>query len=325
MTNAPTASKTKQFHTQPLNTSIRQTLEKTIAHHQLPTTFLRTVEKWYMPIAENIAINANTHAQTFVVGIQGCQGSGKSTLAVFLQHILEQQFQLPTAVLSIDDFYLTKAERLALSKKIHPLLKTRGVPGTHDTQLAHETIEKLKNLSQDTHATIPRFDKAMDERATYDQWDCVKGPINVIVLEGWCVGLSPQSEEALLVDTNTLESEEDPEHIWRHYVNESLKQDYAKLFKQLNLLVVLQAPSFNSVYQWRLLQEEKLIAQFSKAQQDKDHTMSPKEIKRFTAHYQRLTEHALNSLPEKSDWLLTLADNHNITDLTHTAITPGTK
>ncbi len=325
MTDAPTESKTPQFHTQTLEAPLKHMLEKVIAHHQLPASFVQTVDKWYMPVAEDIAHHTSNCPHTFIVGVQGCQGSGKSTLSVFLQRILEQQFKLTTAVLSIDDFYLTKEERLTLSKTVHPLLKTRGVPGTHDINLAQETIEKLKGLTKDTHATVPRFDKAMDDRATYDQWDCVKGPVKVIILEGWCVGLSPQPEEALQNDTNQLESEEDPQHIWRQYVNEALKQDYAALFDQLDILVVLQAPSFKSVYQWRLLQEEKLIAQFSKEQQHKDHTMSPKEIKRFTAHYQRLTEHALHSLPKISDWLLTLAEDHSITHISHTPREPDPK
>ncbi len=325
MTHAPTVSKTQQFHTPAVEAPLKKILEKTIAQHQLPTYFLHTIERWYMPVVKDIAHRANSHDKTLVVGIQGCQGSGKSTLSLFLQRILEQQFNLSTAVLSIDDFYRTKEERLTLSKTVHPLLKTRGVPGTHDINLAQETIEKLKALTEDSHTIIPRFDKAMDERATYDQWDCVKGPVKVIILEGWCVGLSAQPEEALQNDTNQLESEEDPQHIWRQFVNESLKQDYATLFDQLDLLVVLQAPSFKSVYQWRLLQEEKLIARFSKTQQNKDHTMSPKEIKRFTAHYQRLTEHALNSLPKKADWLLTLAEDHSITQISHTPREPDPK
>ncbi len=325
MTYAPTVSKTPPFHTPAVEAPLKKVLEKAIAHHQLPAHFLQTIERWYMPVAKDIAHRVSIHPKTLIVGVQGCQGSGKSTLSVFLQRILEQQFNLSTAVLSIDDFYRTKEERLALSKAIHPLLKTRGVPGTHDINLVHETIENLKTLTKGSHATVPRFDKAMDERATYDQWDCVKGPVQVIILEGWCVGLSPQSDEALQNDTNQLESEEDPQHIWRQYVNEALKQDYATLFDQLDLLIVLQAPSFKSVYQWRLLQEKKLIARFSKTQQNKDHTMSPEEIKRFTAHYQRLTEHALNSLPKKSDWLLTLAEDHSITNISHKPLEPDTK
>ncbi|MFL0800022.1 MAG: phosphoribulokinase [Agarilytica sp.] len=304
---------------------MKHVLEKTIAQHKLPTSFLSTIERWYMPIAEDIAHRAGARTETLIVGVQGCQGSGKSTLSVFLQQLLEQQFNLSTAVLSIDDFYLTKTERLTLSKTVHPLLKTRGVPGTHDIPLAQETIEKLKNLATGVHTSIPRFEKAMDERATYDQWDCVKGRIKVIILEGWCVGLSPQSDEEVNVDINTLESEEDPQHIWRCYVNEALKKDYAELFTQLDLLVVLQAPSFKCVYQWRLLQEEKLIAQLSQAQKDKDRTMSPSEIKHFISHYQRLTEHALNSLPSKSDWLLTLAEDHSITHISQTPREPDAK
>lgn len=239
---------------------------------------------------------------------------------MFLKTILATRFKLNTAILSIDDFYLTKQEREELAKEIHPLFKTRGVPGTHDVDLALKTIETLKMQKQGQSCQIPRFDKAIDDRVATSNWDSVSEPIDVIILEGWCVSLSAQTDDAVAIAVNDLERQEDSDGIWRNYVNRQLTQKYKNLFKQIDNLIVLKAPSFSSVFNWRLLQEQKLIEKIhtekgSKIKQSSNKTMSPEEITRFISHYQRLTEHAIKTLPEKADWLLTLQDDHKITAL----------
>lgn len=234
---------------------------------------------------------------------------------------MEIQFKLNVAVLSIDDFYLTRQERELLAEQVHPLLKTRGVPGTHDVKLALAVIEQLRHQSPHQSSDIPRFDKAIDDRAQTSDWDQIQGSVDVIILEGWCTGLSAQNSKALLTPVNELEAQEDTTGIWREYVNQQLANQYRELFEQIDNLIVLKAPSFASVYQWRLLQEQKLIEKIklSDSEQMKsanNKTMSPKEITRFISHYQRLTEHAIDTLPSKADWLLTLGDNHQIKALT---------
>ena len=58
-----------------------------------------------------------------------------------------QYFDLATEIyVSIDDFYLTRAERKKLGEQVHPLMETRGVPGTHDVQMLATCIEDLKTL-----------------------------------------------------------------------------------------------------------------------------------------------------------------------------------
>jgi len=292
-------------------------LQSAIQSHQLPEDFIATVERFYYPIARDIARRAMDANTTLLIGVQGCQGSGKSTLSDFLKLILEDDFALTTSVLSIDDFYLTKKERNKLAQEVHPLLETRGVPGTHDVKLALSTMDKLRTLSNGKTMPIPRFDKATDDRAKPNRWDVATGPINIIILEGWCVGLKPQEEHSLMDSVNTLESEEDHDGRWRRYVNSKLRTEYQDLFRQLQRLIVLSAPSFESVYQWRLKQERKLIEKLTE-QNTLDHskTMAPGEILRFISHYQRLTEHALKSLHKRANYVLTLTEDHHILDLT---------
>ncbi|VUD40926.1 Pantothenate kinase [Thalassocella blandensis] len=292
----------------------KQTIEQIIKAEKLPGDFLGTVQNCYAPIAEEVAQSVNP-AHTFVLGVQGCQGSGKSTLSIFLKSLLESQHQLTTAILSIDDFYLTKAQRLDLAQTVHPLLKTRGVPGTHDVQLAIDTINALKHLKPEETFAIPRFDKAADDRASQQAWDSISGPIQVIILEGWCVGLHAQKESDILDPINSLEINEDPTGTWRSFVNKQLQSEYQELFALIEKLVVLAAPSFACVKHWRSLQEQKLaetLAQLSPAEQAGKRIMSEAEVTRFISHYQRLTEHALNTLPVQADWLLALDEAHQV-------------
>ena len=90
-----------------------------------------------------------------VVGLAGSQGSGKSTIAKLLEITFRTARGLRVVSLSIDDFYLTRSERIELGERVHPLLKTRGVAGTHDMQLMGKVIDGL--MRGETVET-PRFD-----------------------------------------------------------------------------------------------------------------------------------------------------------------------
>ncbi len=156
-----------------------------------------------------------------VLGICGGQGAGKSSLAAGVVAAAERTGQCAVS-LSLDDFYLTRAQRTDLARQVHPLLVTRGVPGTHDVALCIRTIEAL--LVPGNHQ-IPRFDKGQDDRQSRDKWDAVAGPFDLVVLEGWCVGAPPQPLGALSAPCNELESSTDPQGVWRGYVNDCLRSD----------------------------------------------------------------------------------------------------
>ncbi len=286
---------------------------------KLPQQFTTWVDNFYRPIVQDIVDSDKVQKkQTYILGIQGMQGSGKSTLAEFLKLLLESEYQLNVVIMSIDDFYLSKQERLELSESIHPLFKTRGVPGTHDTELMTTAFKKLKNLRESETLLIPRFNKAIDDRFPKEQWNQVIGPIDVIIFEGWCVGLTAQSQQDVSLVQNDLERTEDPRCIWRQYVNEKLKKEYKVLFSLIDDLLVLQAPSFKAVYGWRLLQEQKLIDRL-KVQKIKPEgnlaILDEVKLQRFIAHYERLTEHALKHLPQQARWLLLQNSEHQLLEL----------
>nr|WP_321985249.1 hypothetical protein [uncultured Lichenicoccus sp.] len=112
-----------------------------------------------------------------------------------------------TAVRSIDDFYLTRVERAALGREVHPLLETRGVPGTHDLDLARRTLDGL--LGEAGVSPVPCIDKAIDDRAPLADWHQVRTPVSVLILEGWCVGARLTPEDQLEGRINELERDED--------------------------------------------------------------------------------------------------------------------
>jgi len=216
--------------------------------------------------------------------------------------------------LSLDDFYLTKNERRQLGVDIHPLLMTRGVPGTHDVPLLLNTIEQLRAGSDGV--SLPVFDKASDDRAAIQHWRTGDPGTELIILEGWCLGLSPQPTARLQAPVNDLEREQDADLAWRQAINEQLSGPYATLFAELDALLFLQAPHFEAVLEWRWEQEQQLSARYQlEHPAESDPTMSRDGIVNFISHYQRLTEHALATLPQQADYVWALAEDRSVSRL----------
>ncbi len=202
-------------------------IQQLIKHYALPSKFENWVDQYFTPLAKDIAQRHNKKPNTaYVLGIQGTQGSGKSTVAEFIKCLLVEQYHFNCVVVSIDDFYLTLDQRIELSHTIHPLLKTRGVPGSHDVPLAISIIEKLMSQQAGQSTQIPRFDKVSDDRQPAQCWSEHRGKIDVIIFEGWCVGVPSQSPKALKSPVNLLELNEDAQLVWRSYVNTQLANNY---------------------------------------------------------------------------------------------------
>lgn len=284
-------------------TALQKLISEFIETQKLDKTFEDTALNWFNPLTEKLAAHHNSANTPLFIGLNGCQGSGKSTLTAFLVKSLKDIYNLNAHCMSLDDFYLTKSQRLAISKKIHPLLATRGVPGTHDTQLLANVIHALKN--NQLPVRIPSFNKAIDDRAPENDWHVIDQTVDVILLEGWCWGVTPETSQKLTLPVNDLEKQNDPSGVWRHFVNRSLLNDYLPLYEYMDLWVMLKAPSFACVYDWRLQQETKMIAALEQAGNLKESAasgvMKPHEIAWFIQHYQRLTEHSLETLSEKAD------------------------
>ena len=280
--------------------------------NQLPASYLKAANQWFTPLVNSLVDNFKPEGPPRVIGINGCQGSGKSTLADYLCTVVAGQLNITTVSLSLDDFYLTKAERIHLSSTVHPLLETRGVPGTHDVQLA---INCIQSLVEGKKSIITRFDKSIDDRAPANSLKTTEGKIGLIVLEGWCLGAKPESADKLLQPVNSLEENDDRDGIWRNYVNQAIQNDYQALFNLADELIMLQAPSFDSVFNWRLEQEQKMKKRLKKEGiDDRSGVMTEQQILRFISFFQRVTENILSEMPSRADHLFKLGQSREITE-----------
>ncbi len=271
-----------------------------IEAQRLPPDYRRTVSSFIVPVAARIAEWRAERSGCITVGICGAQGSGKSTLTMFLQALLEAR-GLRAVSVSLDDFYLTRAERVELAGRLHPLFLTRGTPGTHDVRLGIRVLDGLAGAAPGERVPIPRFDKASDDRRPEVEWDAFTGPADVILFEGWCVGARPQGEEELQAPLNALEREEDPDASWRRSVNAALSGPYQELFSRIDRLILLHAPDFFRVREWRALQERKLREAVGPAARL---TMTDGELERFVMHFERITRAVMAEMPQRADLIL---------------------
>ncbi|MFP1132168.1 kinase [Asticcacaulis sp. W401b] len=238
-----------------------------------------------------------------LIGLCGAQGCGKSTIAEAVRQDFTER-GLSVAVLSLDDLYLPPDKRPV---SVHPLFATRGVPGTHDVALGMSVLEALKAGDR---AALPRFDKATDHPVPRHDWPYIAAP-DVILFEGWCVGARPQSESALHTPVNALERDEDPDGVWRAYVNQQLGGPYADLFARIDRLILLAAPGFEVVQDWRTQQEDALRQRLQAEGRDTSGLMDAAALRRFIAHYERLTRHILEDMPRYANMNIWLDSGRN--------------
>lgn len=289
--------------------------EDFVAQHRLPADYAGTAQPFAGPLAERIERLRVSAGRPILVGVSGAQGSGKTTFARFLSKWLSRRTHLSAVCFSLDDVYLTRAERQALAHRTHPLLETRGVPGTHDVALAHRVLDALTHPGAARKVAVPAFDKATDDRSSERDWRRVDAPVDVVLFEGWCVGARPQSPEALGDPVNEVEAAEDGDAVWRTGVNERLRTDYAELFARLDMLIMLRVPSFDSVFEWRALQERKLRERLQDAPAESEGSSGPSAsgLRRFIRHYERLTRHMLETMPAYADVVIDIDANHRMT------------
>ena len=204
-----------------------------------------------------------------IIGIQCPQGGGKTTLTTALERLFHE-VRLSCAVLSIDDFYWTRAQQQALadSHRFNPLLQMRGNPGTHDIELAMQTLTQLVRRPVDGEEAIvavPRYDKSAyngrGDRAPAEMWPRVHRPVDVVLLEGWCLGFRPLPANAPALRGYAMRANDLVE------VNQLLQEELSRLYAVLDAFVVIGLEGDDThralrvVYDWRLQAEQEMRAQ----------------------------------------------------------------
>ncbi len=269
---------------------------------------LGQLNNYYLPICEKI-FKKLSKKKIKIIGLTGGQGAGKSTITQIIKLIFEIKYNFNVTFFSIDDFYKTLRERETLSKKVHPMFKTRGVPGTHDTKLLSKIFNDLskKNFKP---VYVPRFDKSIDDRFPKSKWQKISKKPDLIIFEGWCVGAKAQTKKQLLKPINILEKNNDSKLVWRTKVNNELNNNYRKIFSKIDCLIFLKVPNFECVYKWRLLQENKL-----KLTSKGKKIMSPKQVREFIMYYERITKQMLEDLGKNAYAVLSLDKKHRLSKL----------
>ena len=266
----------------------------------------RMIKLFLIPLCFWISKKANKK-KPYYVGLAGGQGTGKTTISSLIRIILAKYFKLNVFRISIDDFYKTRKERITLSKRVHPMLLTRGVPGTHDINMILNFFKKSKS-KKFKRLRLPTFNKAIDDRFNKKRWYDLKKRPDVIIFEGWCVGAKSEKNNTLKKTINSMEKAKDQKQIWRKYVNHQLKSKYKNLYSQLNCLVYLRAKNFSLLQKWRLKQERKLWVK-SKV---KSKIMSKRDVLNFMQTYQRITQNMFRYMPKYASVIFNLNTNHQI-------------
>ncbi|MDC0216019.1 uridine kinase [Candidatus Pelagibacter sp.] len=244
-----------------------------------------------------------------IIGLSGGQGSGKTTASSIISIILKKYFKLNVCKVSIDDFYKTKKERELLSKTKHPLLITRGVPGTHDINMLIKFFEKIKNKNFKKFK-FPKFNKAIDDRYKKNHWNSIKSKPQIVIFEGWCIGAKHQNYKQLKRSVNSVEKKFDKSFEWRKFVNLQLMTKYKKLFNQIDSYLYLKPDNFNLLKKWRIKQEKKLLVNNKNKKNLK--IMNEKDVLIFMQTYQRITQQMFKDMPKNASIIVKLNKNHQI-------------
>ena len=234
---------------------------------------LNYFEKLWLPVALNLVTARNILDRTLIQGILGGQGVGKTTLCNVLKLIINY-LGFSVATLSIDDLYLTYAERQALQKQ-DPRSIWRGPPGTHDVNLGLEIIERCLAEDNSSKILIPRFDKsAFNGAGDRTQPEAITKP-DILLFEGWFVGVQPITEDCFVNPPAPISTCEDIQFAKDN--NQRLKA-YLPLWQKLDSLIVLYPEDYRLSKQWRREAEQKMIARGKTG-------MSDRECDRFVEYF----------------------------------------
>ncbi|MBH09478.1 MAG: kinase [Candidatus Marinimicrobia bacterium] len=259
-----------------------------------------------LSLASKIRNAKGNNNKSVIIGLSGGQGTGKSTISTLIDHILNHYLDIKVMTLSIDNFYFSKEIRMEMAHEIHPLCRTRGVPGTHDTCLLKEKIDSLSNADSNTKTIIPVFSKIFDNYEPKENWNIFFGRPDIILLEGWCIGAKAIEDNEWYPPINSLEKKFDPKSEWAKWSNTALKNEYQDIFETIDMLIMIKESSIENIYQNRWKQE-KTLKKLNKSTK----IMSKSSVNEFVMHFERLTLHMLNTMPDYADVVIKKDLNYN--------------
>ena len=202
----------------------------------------------------------NNFSDRKIIGISALPGTGKTTLGKWLEAIsLKLNFKI--AVISIDDFYLPSDEmKLAINN--NPWNVSRGFPGSLSVKLMHE---KLLNWKINGELNVPVFDKSLrNGLGDRSHWRSDKP--DLLILEGWFLGIKPFSIDAKYQSTKKVELSP-RESSYRLIINNNLKE-YLDVWSLIDNIWHLKPLDFEYMNLWKSNQEKEMLLQKGNALRD---------------------------------------------------------
>lgn len=232
---------------------------------------------WYcwIPLAQKLANQQQKLGRPLIQGLLGGQGTGKTTLGIILNILLKHLGKTFLSI-SLDDLYKTYADRQKLRER-RPDLIWRGPPNTHDVDLGLQVLQQLRDRKPDQPQpiAIPRFDKSLHNGAGDRIDPKISYGADIVLFEGWFVGMHPLPISAFRNFIPPILSESDREFALECNAN---LYNYLPLWDYLDSLIVLVPEDYQYSLQWRLEAEHKLIASGKTG-------MSDREITQFVEYF----------------------------------------
>ena len=239
-----------------------------------PQGMLQVLWDVWLPLGMKIAAQHQESGKPFIQGILGAQGTGKTTMSHILGLIL-QHLGYRTLSFSLDDLYKTYSDRLALMQQDSRLV-WRGPPGTHDIHLGLSLLDQIHQSK--SPVIVPRFDKSAHggagDRTTSE---IITNPIDIVLFEGWFVGVKPIPPQALLTPPPPILTDADRQ--FASDMNHQLKS-YLPLWEKLDSLIVLYPTDYRYSLAWRKQAERQMIDAGKSG-------MSDAEIEEFVNYFWR--------------------------------------
>lgn len=241
--------------------------------HQPPEAMLPILQELWLPLSIKLANQRQALGRPLIQGILGGQGTGKTTMCAVLGWLLSI-LGYRTLSLSLDDLYKTYSDRLALTQA-DPRLIWRGPPGTHDIDLGLKLLEQIRG--GESPVMVPRFDKSAYHGAGDRTQPEIVENIDIVLFEGWFVGVKPIHPDAFATAPPPIVTAED--QIFARDMNQRL-EDYLPLWAKLDSLIVLYPTDYRCSLTWRQQAEQQMIAEGKSG-------MSNAQIEEFVNYFWR--------------------------------------
>lgn len=123
-------------------------------------------------------------------------------------------------------------------------LSGRGVAGTHDMQLAVETLTNLiEEASEGQDLLVPSYEKSCysgkGDRAPLEKWGVVSGKVDLVIVEGWMLGYKQRPAEFFKGDPNLAQ------------INEFMAAYEQQWHPFFDSMLLVGVPDSKVVYEWR--------------------------------------------------------------------------